>query len=487
MTKNTLSYYSPYLERKQLEKDRESGIYDRKGQVKDPESWETLLEFLHDPDLAELAKTGEMTVALIKPSLGPNANGEGLHDFEVAKEIEAQIEGLETVAKFSIVLDETAVEEFYESSIRLMKKLPATAEQDFPNRWEEYKARMTAGPVTVLILYSPDADAVPVWRSQLGPHTHGSDSIESVERELRVITEQVTRTAGTDYESFAIYLEAQEQLDQNVKLSQEISKEQLANAFNFINEVELYYAWYLDHRIEGTSESSAAELDEIRTANKKIATMLNLANRLLGRGNPELIQLLSQLEEGYRSESGQQFEHIIDLDELIISKMSLKCETYLKMAAPLLPDIAKRAKEAAGSSPQTLDKASRPATMEGVLETLDFNETDDLHDLGEEWIAAMKAGEETAELAGQYQDLAQKVNDHRWAPERAEAEIALLIKFGLLRRQGGRMEDLQKCRADWNAAARYVCTSNFCFTDIQNIIETALDELVEEIKRRGGK
>lgn len=509
MSKDTLSYYSPYLERKQLEKDRESGIYDRKGQVKDPESWEMLLTFLHDTDLAELAKTGEITVALIKPNVGPDANSEGLHDFEAAKDIEAQIEGLETVAKFSIVLDETAVDEFYEGPAESMKQLPAIDGQGFSNRWEEYKDSMTDGPVTVLILYSSDADAVPAWRSQIGnrdietmrdPDTirgrmgvsnrnnlvHGSDSVESVGRELRIITEQVTRTAGTDYGSFAKWLEAQEQPDPDIQLAAEIRKEQLANAFHFMNEIELYYAWCLDHKTEGTSGFLAAELEEIRTGNSKIATMLNLTRRLLRSGNPELIQLLSKLEEGYLGESGRAFENSTDLEELITGRMSLKCETYMKVAAPLLPGVVRRAKQA-GSFPQTPEKSSRPATIEGVLETLYFNETDDMRRIGEEWVAAMKDGRETAELAGRYQDLAQEANDHPWAPERAEAEIALLIKFGLIRREGNRMEDLQKCRADWNAAARYVCTSDFDFNDIQQVIEDALDELVAEIKQRDGE
>lgn len=201
-----LPYYNPELSRAEIKLS--------------PGSVNQVIELLNDPRLADEINAGNVTLAMIRPHVGPDANNLGLSDIDAAHEIESLIENLGYITKFSFQFNTDAVEEFYGGDPKeSMSKGTARDESVYSNRWFEFRDSMTAGPTTAILLYSTDGDAIPLWRAHLGhwnidnerdPKTirgklgvnkynnlvHGSDAPESVIRELEIIKSCLLSTLG---------------------------------------------------------------------------------------------------------------------------------------------------------------------------------------------------------------------------------------------------------------------------------------------------
>lgn len=178
------------------------------------ESLKTAILVLDDEYIRDEISLGNITLAMVRPHVGPNANVLGLSDEEAAESIEELIQ-LGIVAKFAITLTPPAVEAFYGGDPKDSMSHGAPLDTDrYTNRWEEFADFMASGPSTVLLLRSPNNDAIERWRDQLGhwnidkhrdPQTirgrlgvnnfnnlvHGSDAPASVEREIGIIRQCV--------------------------------------------------------------------------------------------------------------------------------------------------------------------------------------------------------------------------------------------------------------------------------------------------------
>lgn len=175
------------------------------------EAIDTVLDILSDSILRDEILAGNVTLAMIRPNVGPEANTEGLPDSECAVQIEEMIMGLGELAKFSFRFIKDAAEEFYGGGpeISMSKETPRNPD-NYKTRWPEFIDFMTSGPTTVLLLHSPGSDAIAKWRSHLGHWNidevrdtstirgqlgvskynnlvHGSDAPEAVLRELNII------------------------------------------------------------------------------------------------------------------------------------------------------------------------------------------------------------------------------------------------------------------------------------------------------------
>lgn len=168
-------------------------------------------EILDDPVLAREVHAGNVTLAMIRPAVGPEANVLNLPDLEAADHIEEMIVNLGVMAKFSFRFTPDAVEEFYGGDPKdSMSKGTARDSKSYENRWLEFVDFMASGPTTALLLHSSSGDAIPLWRAHLGHWNidevrdettirgsfgvdkynnlvHGSDSIDSVFKELDII------------------------------------------------------------------------------------------------------------------------------------------------------------------------------------------------------------------------------------------------------------------------------------------------------------
>lgn len=176
---------------------------------------ESVKKLLIDDRVIEAAYRGNLTLAMIRPKVGPEANLRGLSDESCAELVEEMIEGMGVVAKFSFTFTEDIVDEFYSGlpQATMERNVPQDPSR-FESRWPEFKEFMASGPTTALLLFSPNGDAIERWRAHLGhwniekyrdPATirgslgvdifnnlvHGSDSPDSVVRELGLIRKAV--------------------------------------------------------------------------------------------------------------------------------------------------------------------------------------------------------------------------------------------------------------------------------------------------------
>jgi nucleoside diphosphate kinase len=196
-------FYSKELARSRNEKNREE--------------LERAAEFLTAIEDAEgLIESGNITFAMIRPQVGPDANLLHIADTEAAETIEEMINGLGVMAKFSFVFDPTSIAKLYEGGPResMEDQVPLDPES-YPSRWPEFIDFMTSAPTTALILFSEEGDAIEKWRAHLGhwnvdanrdPSTirgrlavnkynnlvHGSDSPQAVRREIGIIKGALT-------------------------------------------------------------------------------------------------------------------------------------------------------------------------------------------------------------------------------------------------------------------------------------------------------
>lgn len=179
-------------------------------------AYQEVTALLGDARLAEEIKTGNVTLAMIRPNVGPEANVFGLTDNEAADTIEGMIEGLGEMAKFSFHFTPEAAREFYEGGPEASMRNEAPIDSTrYETRWPEFIDFMTSGPTTAILLYSPTGDAISRWRAHLGHWNidqvrdmntirgklgvnkynnlvHGSDSPESVLRELAILSRCLT-------------------------------------------------------------------------------------------------------------------------------------------------------------------------------------------------------------------------------------------------------------------------------------------------------
>lgn len=175
-------------------------------------------ELLASEKVLDLAISGCLTLAMIRPSLDGRTNLAEGGDVDAAETIEASISELGVLAKFAVSFDDQSVEKFYEGQPRdAQLGQPPQKEMFFKSRWDEFKYIMTSGPTTILLLHSPNGDAIGLWRNQVGhwniedrrdPSTirgrygidnynnliHGSDSPESVVNELSILCELLDRS-----------------------------------------------------------------------------------------------------------------------------------------------------------------------------------------------------------------------------------------------------------------------------------------------------
>jgi len=189
-----------------------------------------IVQALRSQDLSQLITEGKITLAMIKPRLEDAISDEvgartSKDDASLAVLLEQSIRPpLSSVFEVSMIFTEEMVNGWYggspkENQLQLPPEDPHRYGMEFQNRWEEFVALMTRGPVTFLLLYDEGGNAVQLWREQMGndwhmirvkekyPDSlrarygvdnhnnllHGSDSPESVKREVSFVADQLEK------------------------------------------------------------------------------------------------------------------------------------------------------------------------------------------------------------------------------------------------------------------------------------------------------
>lgn len=174
-------------------------------------------DFLGSQSVRRDIAAGNLSLAMVRPYLRGSVLAQGSEE-ELSSIVESEIVGLGIQAKTRVVFDASSVESFY-SELRDGPQTTIRPSKIFTlkNRWEEFVHIMTSGPTTVLLLHSPDGDAIEKWRAQIGHWNvesqrdrntlrgkyavsnfnnlvHGSDSPEAILRELEIIRRAIGRT-----------------------------------------------------------------------------------------------------------------------------------------------------------------------------------------------------------------------------------------------------------------------------------------------------
>lgn len=165
--------------------------------------------------MGDLIKAGYITIGMIKPRLDQHIDlGKVEVDFpsdsEIVSHVMAMIDSpLEVLATVSMRMSPKMVEEFYLSSKPNMQN----KEPDGKTTWQHFHDLMASGPVTFMVIGSPEGNAIELWRQKIGRSWdvaksqpgqfrnlmksnanngfHGSDKIQAVIDELNFITKHM--------------------------------------------------------------------------------------------------------------------------------------------------------------------------------------------------------------------------------------------------------------------------------------------------------
>lgn len=178
-----------------------------------------IVDYLRDDGISKKIESNNLTLAMIRPNVGESVNFISETDEYASDRLIENIQYLGIYAKISVELDEAAVEEFYADVADQQRLMPPEYIHGMDNRWSEFKHLMTTGTSEFLLLESNDNNAVKSWRSQIGHWNieksrdtstlrgrfgihnhnnlfHGSDSPESAQNELNIVTECLERSIG---------------------------------------------------------------------------------------------------------------------------------------------------------------------------------------------------------------------------------------------------------------------------------------------------
>jgi nucleoside diphosphate kinase len=177
---------------------------------------EKIVEVLAHPELAKLVNEDKVTLAMVKPHDPEGwlaSNGNIGAAYWVLDKIKAP---LRVIFQISIWFSPEDVEEFYAGAPKKAQVGKEPIRGAYRNRWEEYRAYMSSGPATFLLLHSEKGGAMREWRKQIGhwnvqerrePGTirgefakdnytsivHGSDRAESVLKEITFLRSRLLR------------------------------------------------------------------------------------------------------------------------------------------------------------------------------------------------------------------------------------------------------------------------------------------------------
>lgn len=170
-----------------------------------------LKELLGSEEMNDLIEAGHITIGMIKPRLDQHIDLSKVevdfpNDTKIVNDVMSMINSpLEVLATVSMRMSPEMVEEFYVSSKPNMQR----EESDGRTTWQHFHELMASGPVTFMVIGSPEGNAIELWRQKIGRSWdvtrsqpgqfrnlmksnanngfHGSDKIQAVKDELNFI------------------------------------------------------------------------------------------------------------------------------------------------------------------------------------------------------------------------------------------------------------------------------------------------------------
>lgn len=179
-----------------------------------------LKSLLQSAGMDSLIRENKVTVGMIKPRLDQyldivRAQIAMAGDAELAQYMQGRIvqKGFEPLLAVSFQMSPNMVKDFYREPMQKMKSITM---KDGRSQWDHFNDLMASGPVTFLVLYNENGRARESWREAMGTTwnvdvvkatqpdalralalsnvnnlLHGSDSLESVSREISFIAKNL--------------------------------------------------------------------------------------------------------------------------------------------------------------------------------------------------------------------------------------------------------------------------------------------------------
>lgn len=240
---------------------------------------------LNDPYLDQLIDDGKLTLGIIKP----HANeGKGLPgaDGDAAGKLMEEVGEENIIFSFSTRLSSEQAREFYSDIIEQYKEIPLP-NGDGKNVWDSINEFSQSGPLTFLLIYRPEGGAVQWWRERMGktkateadpesirgkyaiqenlPNnlTHGSDSEESVKKEVRVLRYVVSELEGKSSEIAHFFPSAEFLTDLNILTT----TDQLVSINRFFDSGRGSESWIYGYELTYTDSDGVLKQKRIKEKN----------------------------------------------------------------------------------------------------------------------------------------------------------------------------------------------------------------------------
>ncbi len=187
--------------------------------AKDFSSVSHIIDVLKSKEFQSLINQGNITVAMVRPQANDSKldGTDSTASHEIIEEIK---KNQHVILEFSCIFSRRMCGVFYSGHPKEIQECMPGIRTPEITRWEEFLRQMTSGPTTVLILHSQANDAIPRWRKQIGvlknsesdattirgkfgsPDdnnnlVHGSDSIQSVHREIHFFRRYLSGIAAS--------------------------------------------------------------------------------------------------------------------------------------------------------------------------------------------------------------------------------------------------------------------------------------------------
>lgn len=143
------------------------------------EKLDLILQILKHPEFQRLIEEGHITLAAVKPHTEKTFLPEKIEgvtdDISGEKAVLGLVKSpLQNIFQVSFALTPKDLQSFY----------PGLKERIPPPNWKIFKKSMLSGPVTYVLLYCDECNAIDEWRSQIGP-TNPDKAREDAPNSLR--------------------------------------------------------------------------------------------------------------------------------------------------------------------------------------------------------------------------------------------------------------------------------------------------------------
>jgi nucleoside diphosphate kinase len=154
-------------------------------------------DILRHPEMGNLIDEGYITFGMVKPQANEGKDLQGFSDDGAANVILTEIDqksGLDIVLELPLMFTKEQVNQFYGGNRERFQQLGI---------WDDFVSYTTENPMTAVVLYDPEGNAVPNWRKAIGSTTPDplEDSIRGRHADPEKLPNNLVHGSGSSEEA----------------------------------------------------------------------------------------------------------------------------------------------------------------------------------------------------------------------------------------------------------------------------------------------